>query len=289
MTQQNTRAGIALMIAAVAVFSLQDGLSRHLATHYNTLMVLAIRYWFFAAFVIMLALRQKAPLAQTVRTRHLLLHLARAALLVVEVCAMVQSYALIGLVNTHAVFSSCPLIIVALSGPILGERVGWQRWLAILAGFGGILFILQPGSGVFSLASLLPLASALMYALYSVLTRMSASTEPSFRSLFWSGMIGAVLVTPIGLWNWEPMTGADWGWMALYGTMAMSANWLLIKCYEVAEASAVQPYAYLQLVFASALGIVAFGEVLQWQVVTGAAIVVAAGIVALWQDRHQPA
>lgn len=284
MTRQNTRTGIALMIAAVLALSVQDGLSRLLGGRYDVLMVVMIRYWFFAGFVLALALRRPGGIrAQT--TTQPLIHLARAALLVTEVCMMVKAYTLIGLGNTHAIFASCPLIITALSGPLLGERVGWQRWTAIGIGFAGMLVMLQPGSGLFVWAALLPLASATMFGLYSLLTRLATRTEDSFTSLFWSGIFGSALMTIAGASHWQAVSGPDWGWMALYGSIAVLANWLLIRCYEEAEASAVQPFAYLQLVFVAAIGVAFFGENLQWNVVIGAAIVVAAGIVTIWNSR----
>jgi drug/metabolite transporter (DMT)-like permease len=288
MSRQNTRLGIGLMIAAVFTFSLQDALSKHLAAEYNTLMVVMIRYWVFAGFVVALALRRPGGFRQAIRTAQPRLHTARAALLIAEICVIVTSYTLIGLINTHAVFAVCPLIVAALSGPVLGERVGLGRWLAIGAGLAGVLVILQPGSGVFSVAALLPLASALMFALYSLLTRRATQAEDAFLSLFWSGIIGAGLITVIGLPFWQPMTLPDWGWMALYGGMAVFANWLLIRCYAVAEASAVQPFAYLQIVFVSIVGIVLFNETLAANVVIGAAIVVGAGLVALMLGRGRP-
>ena len=289
MNRQNTRLGIALMIAAVFVFTLQDALSKHLAAAYNPLMVVMIRYWVFAAFVLALALRRPGGLRSGIATRHAGLHMARAALLIAEICIIVTSYTLIGLIDTHAVFAVCPLIIVALSGPVLGERVGLARWLAIAAGLAGVLVILQPGTGVFSAAALLPLASATMFALYSLLTRRATQAEDAFLSLFWSGIFGAGLITGIGLFWWEPMTGADWLWMGLYGGLAVFANWLLIRCYEVAEASAVQPFAYFQIVFVSIAGLVVFGETLAPHVVLGAAIVVGAGLVTLLYGRRPAA
>ena len=289
MNRQNTRLGIALMIAAVFVFTLQDALSKHLAAAYNPLMVVMIRYWVFAAFVLALALRRPGGLRSGIATRHAGLHMARAALLIAEICIIVTSYTLIGLIDTHAVFAVCPLIIVALSGPVLGEKVGLARWLAIAAGLAGVLVILQPGSGVFSAAALLPLASATMFALYSLLTRRATQAEDAFLSLFWSGIFGAGLITGIGLFWWEPMTGADWLWMGLYGGLAVFANWLLIRCYEVAEASAVQPFAYFQIVFVSIAGLVVFGETLAPHVVLGAAIVVGAGLVTLLYGRRPAA
>ena len=289
MNRQNTRLGIALMIAAVFVFTLQDALSKHLAAAYNPLMVVMIRYWVFAAFVLALALRRPGGLRSGIATRHAGLHMARAALLIAEIGIIVTSYTLIGLIDTHAVFAVCPLIIVALSGPVLGEKVGLARWLAIAAGLAGVLVILQPGTGVFSAAALLPLASATMFALYSLLTRRATQAEDAFLSLFWSGIFGAGLITGIGLFWWEPMTGADWLWMGLYGGLAVFANWLLIRCYEVAEASAVQPFAYFQIVFVSIAGLVVFGETLAPHVVLGAAIVVGAGLVTLLYGRRPAA
>ena len=211
----------------------------------------------------------------------------RASLLIAEVCVIVQGYTLIGLINSHAIFAVCPLLVAGLAVPLLGERIPWQRWVAIAAGLAGVLIILQPGSGVFSLASLLPLAAATMFAIYSLLTRLATRDEPAFVALFWSGIIGAGLVSVVGVPNWEPMTGADWLWMTVYALLALLGNWLLIRCYEVAEASSVQPFAYLQIVLVSLIGIVVYGEVLRTPVLVGGAIVVAAGLFALLHNRRQ--
>ena len=285
MTDKDATKGIRLMITAVTVFAMQDGFSRHLAETYNTYMVIMIRYWFFVAFVVLLAMRQPQGFRAAIRTRHPWLHLLRASLLITEVCAIVQGYTLIGLINSHAIFAVCPLLVAGLAVPLLGERISWQRWAAIGAGLAGVLIILQPGSGVFSLASLLPFAAALMFAIYSLLTRLATRDEPAFVALFWVGIIGAILVTAIGLPNWQPMVGADWLWMTVYALLALLGNWLLIRCYEVAEASSVQPFAYLQIVLVSLVGIVVYGEVLRPPVLIGGAIVVAAGLFALLHNR----
>jgi drug/metabolite transporter (DMT)-like permease len=285
MTKQNTRLGIGLVVAAVFTFSLQDALSKHLAVQYNTLMVVMIRYWVFAAFVVALAMRRKGGLRAGIRTRQPLLHFARAALLVTEICVIVASYTAIGLINTHAVFAVCPLLVAALSGPVLGERVGLDLWIAIGTGLVGVLIILQPGSDVFSPAALLPLASAMMYAFYSLLTRRATQSEDAFLSLFWSGIFGAAMMSCVGMWYWEPMSRADWLWMGLYASMAVLANWLVIKSYEVAEASVVQPFAYLQIVFVSIVAIVIFDESLKPNVALGVVVVISAGLFTLWRQR----
>ncbi|MCT8159181.1 DMT family transporter [Pseudoruegeria sp. SHC-113] len=289
MTEQNTRLGILLMVATTFVFALQDGISRHLAGEYNTLMVVMVRYWFFAAFVVVIAARRPGGLRATARTGQPLLQIFRGLLLAMEICVMVLAFVLLGLVESHAVFACYPLIIAALSGPVLGEKVGWRRWGAIGIGFIGVLIILQPGSGVFAPAAVVPLLSATMFACYGLATRFAARKDSAATSFFWTGTVGAAAMTAIGIWSWEPMTAPDWGWMALLCVFGALGHWLLIKCYAVAEASAVQPFAYLQLVFASTMGILLFGEALRPNVALGAAIVTAAGIFTLLRSRARAA
>ena len=283
MSEQNTRLGILLMVACTLVFAAQDGISRHLAAEYNVLMVVMLRYWFFAAFVLALAARTAGGLRRAAATRQPGLHILRGLLLAGEICLMVLAFVLLGLVETHAVFAAYPLIVAALSGPVLGERVGWRRWTAIAVGFLGILIVLQPGFGVFHPAALLPLAAAAMFALYGLLTRYAARTDSVAVSFFWTGTVGAVATTAVGLWFWEPMAPRDWGWMVLLCVLAMSGHWLLIRALDVAEAGAVQPFAYLQLVWVAAIGVAVFGETLASNVLVGAAVVAAAGIFTLWR------
>lgn len=285
--QNNAPLGIALMIATTIVFSLQDGISRHLADNYNVLMVVMIRYWFFAAFVIAIASRRAGGVRAAARTSQPVLQIFRGVLLAAEICVAVLSFIVLGLVESHAIFALYPLLVAALSGPILGEKVGWRRWTAIGAGFVGMLVILQPGRGVFDPAAIIPIVSAIMFAIYGLLTRYVARKDDAITSFFWTGTAGAVVMSFVGIWFWQPMTGGDWLWMAaLCGTGALG-HWLLIRTYEVAEASAVQPFAYFQLVFASTLGMLVFGEELRTNVAVGAAIIVAAGLFTLWRERQK--
>ena len=104
-------------------------------------------------------------------------------------------------------------------------------------------------------------------------------------SFFWTGTTGAVVMTAIGIWHWEPMSAPDMGWMALLCCTAALSHWCLIRAYEVAEASAIQPLAYLQLPFAAMIGLFVFGESLRMNVAIGAGIVVAAGLFTLWRQH----
>ncbi len=286
MKESNARAGIWLMVATTFVFAVQDGVSRHLAGEYNVLMVVMIRYWFFALFVIAIAARKPGGVRAVAATTQPVLQVFRGVLLAGEICVTIAAFVMLGLIETHAIFISYPLIIAALSGPVLGEQVGWRRWGAIFVGFVGVLIILQPGIRVFSPYALVALGAAFLFALYGLLTRYAARKDSATTSFFWTGIAGAVVMTAIGMWFWQPMTGPDWIWMAALCLTGVLGHWLLIKCYEVAEASVVQPFAYLQLVFVSVLGVLVFHESIGVNVVVGAGVVVAAGLFTLWRARR---
>ena len=286
MSAQNTRLGITLMIATTLIFAIQDGISRHLADHYNVFMVVMIRYWFFAAFVISFASRQAGGLRAAAATAQPRVQTFRALLLVTEICVMIYGFTLLGLVEAHAVFICYPLLVAALSGPVLGEHVGWRRWTAISVGFVGVIIILEPGFGVFRAEAVVPLLAALMFALYGLLTRYAARRDSAATSFFWTGTVGAVAMTAVGAWFWEPMTTPDWGWMAMLCVTGALGHFTLIKCYEVAEASAVQPFAYLQLVFGSTVGVLVFSETIRINVALGAGLIVSAGLFTLWRQHR---
>lgn len=280
-----TGLGILLMCATCLIFAVQDGFSRLLGGAYPPILVVMIRYWVFAVFVILLVSRQPGGLRRAIRTRRPLTQIFRGVLLVFEVLVTVEAFVRLGLVETHSIFTVYPLMVAALSGPFLGERIGWRRWMAIGIGFCGVLVILQPGSGVMRIEALLPLISALMFAVYGLLTRHVARDDPSVVSFFWTGIAGAVAITLVGIWDWQWLAPVDWLWMAGLCLCAITSHYLLIRAYELAEASALQPFAYTQLVWASLIGVLVFGEVLRPNVVVGAAIVVGAGLFTLWRTR----
>jgi drug/metabolite transporter (DMT)-like permease len=283
--QKNWRLGILFMILASSSFAIQDGISRYLANEYNVMMVVMIRYWFFAAFVILLASRKPGGLKAVAKTQQPILQFARGMLLALEVCVIVLAFTLLGLVESHAIFACYPLLATALSVPILGEKVGWRRWLAISVGFIGVLIILQPGVTVFSPFALLALASAIMFALYSLLTRLVAQKDATETSFFWTGVSGAVTMTILGVWYWEAIAKVDYFWMLFLCSTAVLGHYSLIRCYEASEVSVVQPFAYLQLVFVTIIGVLVFNETLELNVLLGVTIVVTAGIFTFYRSN----
>ena len=283
--ENNTKLGVLLMFGTTFVFAVQDGLSMHLSSTYNVFMVVMVRYWFFAAFVMTISAKKAGGLRKVAQTRQPYLQAFRGILLATEICIMVSGFTFLGLVESLAIFSSYTLIVAAMSGPILGETVGWRRWIAIVVGLFGVLIILKPGLGIFSSYAVIPLVAAFMFALYSLLTRYAARQDSSATSFFWTGVMGCIVMTAVGAFNLQNMIITDWILMLCLCLTGATGHWLLIRCYEVAEASEVQPFTYLQLVFGVTIGVLVFGEVIEANVAIGAVLVVAAGLFTLWRAR----
>ncbi|GHC72490.1 DMT family transporter [Limoniibacter endophyticus] len=283
--ESNARKGMILMTATCLVFATQDGVSRFLAESVSVYMIVMLRFWFFGLLAIMWALRNKGGFSFATRTRFPKLQILRGVLLISEICLIMISFVTLGLIATHAVFSCYPLIVTALSVPLLGEQVGWRRWLAILVGFAGVLVIINPGTDVFSPLVLLPFGSAILFATYTLLTRYVAREDGASVSFFWTGIVGAVVSTPMGLLHWQAVEMQTGFMLAGLCVFAILGNWLLIKTYEVADASSVQPFSYMNLPFVSMIGLFVFGETLALNVMIGAAIVVGSGLFTLWRER----
>ncbi len=280
-----TKSGYIFTIVAITLFSVQDGISKHLAGSYPPFLVAMIRYWTFALFAVALAARARGGLAVTVRTHHPMLQVLRGLLLAAQIVVVIQSFAIVGLAHSQAIFSAGPLIVALLSVPILGEKVGWRRWTAICVGFIGVLLILKPESGFFDVRFLVPLTSALLFSFYVIVTRLVSRKDASMTSFFYTGVVGAVAMSCVGPFFWMPLTPHDWIWMGLLCLTGMSSHYCLIRAYDLLDAVVIQPLTYLQLVYAAIIGVVVFGEVLTANMLVGAAIVVGAGMFTVWREN----
>ena len=274
--------GIAFAVLGALVFAAQDGISKQLATDYNVMFVVMVRYWAFGLFV--LALYSRRGIRTVARSAHPALQFLRGALLVLQICIIIWSFANLGLISTHVIFASFPLMVTVLSVPFLGEKVGWHRALAVAAGFAGVLIILQPGSAAVSASSLVPLFATLMFAAYHILTRFVSRRDSPETSFFWTGIGGAVTITFIGPFFWDPMQGTtDWLLMLALCVMGALGHYLVIRALAIAEASSIQPFFFLQLVFTSIIAMAVFGEAFTPEMLAGAMIIVASGLYTFWR------
>ncbi|MGF1500181.1 MAG: DMT family transporter [Paracoccaceae bacterium] len=277
--------GIRFALCAVTLFAFQDGISRYLAASYPVPFFVMIRYWFFAAFVIALSARMPGGVRGAAQTALPILQIIRGVLLVAQIWVIVTSFDLIGLGATHAIFALHPLLATLLAIPVLGEAVGWRRLAAVGVGFAGVLVILRPGTEVFQAEALVALAAAAMFSVYSLLTRMVSRADGSGApAFFYTGVAGAAAITLVGPWYWTPMSLPDMAWLGLLCLTGMSGHYFLIRALDATEAVRIQPLIYLQMVFGITIGAVVFGETIEATALIGVAMIIGAGLYAIWRE-----
>jgi drug/metabolite transporter (DMT)-like permease len=279
--------GIALTILAMLAFALMDAISKLLAERYSISQMMWVRYVVFTVFA--LALVRGKGLANVARSGRPWLQLSRALLLVVENGIFVLAFIHLPLADVHAVAAASPLIVIALSVPLLGEKVGIRRWLAVLAGFAGVLLIVRPGFQTLEWPVAIPVAGAILWGLYQVMVRLCSRTDSADTTLLWSAVVGLAVFCLIGPFTWVEPTAADWALLLVLGLLGSAGHYALIKALVYAEAGAIQPYCYTLLLFAALLGVIVFGDIPDAWTFSGAAIVISSGLYAWYRERKRKA
>ena len=186
-----------------------------------------------------------------------------------------------------AILFSTPFMVAILAGPMLGEWVGWRRWIAIGVGMVGVLVVIRPGLGGLQWAALLSGASAVCYAFYSITTRMLSRYDSSQTTLFYSNMLGMAIMLPVLPFVWTPPQSILIGaLMVAMGAFGAFGHYLLIVAHRHAPASVLSPFMYTQLIWATTFGYLVFGNVPNHWTLTGAAIVIGSGLYLLHRERR---
>jgi len=279
-----TALGALLMMLAMLCFASMDAISKSLVAEYSVGQLMWVRYALLCLFAWLIV--RKRGLRAAIRSRRPGLQTFRSLVAVVEGAMFVLAFRYLPLADTHAVAATSPLIVIALGAAFLGERAGLARWLAVAAGFVGVLLIVRPGFRAFDWPLLLPLAGSFLWAGYQVLTRLSARTDPPDTALLWSALVAFIATSFVGPFEWTWPTPMAWTLMIAVAIVGAVAHYALIKALDFAEASSVQPYSYTLLVWATVMGWLVFGDVPDGWTIFGAAIVVASGLYTWRHDRR---
>ncbi len=276
--------GIACILAAWLLFACMDAGSKLLAENYSIIQILWVRFLSLVMIAAWLGRRQAGNAA--LRTRHFWLQAARSLLLVVEIGLFILTITVLPLANAHAILAATPLIVTALSVPLLGERVGIRRWCAIGVACVGMLIILRPGLGVVQPMALVALLCSLMFALYQILTSLVSRDDPPMTTLFYTALVGVIGLTIIGPFYWTTPDARGWALFGLVALLGASGHFLLIKALQLAPASILQPFSYSILIWATVIGFVIFGNLPDLATVVGAIIIAASGIYTFARERR---
>lgn len=179
-----------------------------------------------------------------------------------------------------------PLIVTALSGLLLGEQVGPRRWLAVLAGFAGMLLIVKPGTAGFDLAILYPLGAAAALVGYLLFARKGAGRNPPAVTMLWMGLVGFAAMSALVWPVYTPFGAADWAMIGIMGLVLTAGHALIIWAADRAEASAMAPTPYLEMVTATAVGYFVFDEFPVLTTWAGCGLVIAAGLFVAWRESR---
>ena len=277
--------GIALMCLAVMSFALTDTTAKWLSAHINVLIVVWARY--VIHFALSLLVFNPWTVPGLMRTNRPGLQIVRSALLFATTALNFTALQFLQLDQTVSIMFSIPFFVALFAGPLLGERVGLERWLAIIVGFAGILLVVRPGAGGIHPAAILSLVAAATYALYSITTRMLARTDASKTTLFYTALVGSVVASIPLPFVWEtPRDPAVIGAMLGLGAVAGAGHFVLILAHARAPAATLAPYIYTQILSMIGLGWLVFGQVPSLWTLAGAAIVIASGTYLLVRDAR---
>lgn len=276
--------GIGFALISMGVFATHDVIIKLLGAHYPSLQVLFFSSLLSFPMVSLILMQERTP--GTLRPNRPGWVAARALCGMMAGIGGFYAFSTLPLAQVYAILFAAPLLITLLSIPILGERVGMHRWIAVALGLCGVLIVLRPGGGdALSLGHLAALLVAFCSATAAVITRKLGSTERPLVLLMWP-MLGNLVLTgaSLGL-DYTPMQLPHLGLAGLIALLGLMGGFLSILAYRNGEAAIVAPMQYSQIIWATVYGWVIFNEVLDRPTMLGAGVIIASGLYIVWRER----
>jgi drug/metabolite transporter (DMT)-like permease len=273
-------AGIAFILLAVVMFVGQDALGKYLSSRYPVWQVVWARYAFHMVLMAPFLLSGRV----VVRTFRPVLQLFRSFMLVGVTFLFFTSVQFMPIATANAIGFLAPLLVTALSVPLLGERVGPRRWAAVLVGFAGVMVVIRPNAGMEPIM-LLPVGMAFCFALYQISTRLLSRTDSALTTLFWTAVGGLAASSVVLPFNWRTPDIEGWLLLAGIGAAGCVSHLMMIKAYALAPAAVLAPFTYVQLVLAIPVGLLLFGDMPDIWMMIGSTLIVGSGLYIWHRER----
>lgn len=273
-----------IMGCSVSLFPCSDAISKYLVRDYDVIQVTWARYLFH--FLLLAVALGGFRALRWYRTRRLPLLVLRSVLSAAATLIFIVAIKSIPIVDGYTILFTSPLLIAALSVPLLGERVGIHRWAAVIIGFTGVLFVLRPGSGLLQVSALLVLVAALCIALSNIITRIVSRTDHALTTALYMATVGTAMLTLLVPFHWRAPSWEAWGWMTLSGLLGGVGHFGVIKAIQLAPVSAIASLSYVQIISATALGYFVFGNLPDTWTLAGLAVIVGSGLYIFHRERR---
>ncbi len=268
--------GALLMVAAWQIVPFMDTIAKHLSSSYPVPQIVWARFFFHFAVVFPIVLWHHG--AGAVRTDKAGLQILRGGFLLTATLLFFTSISYIPLANAVALVFIAPVVLTAMSAFFLREKVPATRWIAVSVGFFAVLIIVRPGFTSFHWASLLALCTAVAFSLYLLSTRMLAGTAPPLVTLMYQSLLGVIVMSAVLPFVWVTPAPMDWLLMVALGAIASISHFLVIRAFEFADASTLAPYNYTEIIMATVLGYVVFGDFPDPWTWVGMALIIATAV-----------
>jgi drug/metabolite transporter (DMT)-like permease len=273
---EDRRRAALLFITAIALTATMDMIVKFASSSLSTPQIVWGRY-VTQLLAIMLIAGPTGFLA-CVRSKMPGMHIMRALIFFIANFAFMAALRYLPLTEANVVGFASPLLLTALTYPVLGETVGPRRWAAVIAGFIGVLIVMQPGTAMFQWAALLPLTMAICASVYHVMTPMVARVEDPAISIYFLGVIGAVSMSAVVPWFWTKPDALGWAMMLVIGLLGTVGQLLIVRAFAHAPASMLAPFFYIHLVWATIYGWFIFGDLPNLATLIGGSLIIASGI-----------
>ena len=269
--------GILFIILSASSFAAVDGLSKVLADTQSVGQIVWARY--ALALPVLILTTPRAHWRTLFKTTRPASQLSRGLMPLAVSGTMVLAVRYLPLAEATVILFSAPFLVVALSVPFLGERVHPASWVGVVVGFAAVLLVARPGFGEISKYTIFPLAAAVFFALFQLVTRRLAATgERAQTTLAWTLAVGTVAATPVALMTWAPVTPSAWLLMIALGVVFGLAQAFMVRAFAHAPAGVLAPFGYAQIIAATIFGMIVFGAIPDVWTLLGVAMIIAAGV-----------
>lgn len=272
------------MLGGVACLSTSDALAKWLGDFYPAIQLLFLRGAIALPLVAGLVLWREGHRA--LLTQNLPVHAVRGVLNLVSACSFYVGLTMLPLAEATAIAFAAPLFVVALSLPLLGERVERQRWLGALAGFAGVLIVVRPGSSSFQAAALLPLATAIGYALMMLTARKIKGAESMLTTMLYIVLAQAVLSVGLQPWYWEPIQAAHLPAILALSIFSTLGLGLITQGFRIGPVAVVAPFDYCGLIWAGFIGWLVWNELPDTWTYAGGLVIMASGLYICFRETR---